>query len=159
MSPETGRDSRFLTAGRHRLGRGSEAGAAHRSHGYSSVNGIFADRHSEAGPEQSRYFTLTETYSSRHDHRIPALLFANKPGQCPYEHSLTRGMLQKVSWMPGICAPAAQPPAPPPHGRRPAAGTPELRQALRAIDQHVDDYINQARLGKPRENLTQTSRS
>ena len=25
---------------------------------------------------------------------------------------------------------------------------PELRQALRAIDQHVDDYINQARLGK-----------
>ena len=25
---------------------------------------------------------------------------------------------------------------------------PLLRQALRAIDQHVDDYINQARLGK-----------
>jgi hypothetical protein len=25
---------------------------------------------------------------------------------------------------------------------------PELRQALRAIDQHIDDYINQARLGK-----------
>jgi hypothetical protein len=32
---------------------------------------------------------------------------------------------------------ADQPPAPP-----------ELRQALRAIDQHVDDYIKQARLGK-----------
>ena len=32
---------------------------------------------------------------------------------------------------------AGQPPAPPP-----------LRQALHAIDQHVDDYINQARLGK-----------
>ena len=25
---------------------------------------------------------------------------------------------------------------------------PELRQALRAIDQHVDDYITHARLGK-----------
>ena len=33
---------------------------------------------------------------------------------------------------------------------------PELRQALRAIDQHVDDYINQAASAKPRENLTQT---
>jgi hypothetical protein len=32
---------------------------------------------------------------------------------------------------------ADQPSAPPP-----------LRQALRAIDQHVDDYINHERLGK-----------
>jgi len=32
---------------------------------------------------------------------------------------------------------ADQPPAPPP-----------LRQALHAIDQHVDDYIAHARLGK-----------
>ena len=32
---------------------------------------------------------------------------------------------------------ADQPPAPPP-----------LRQALHAIDQHVDDYISHARLGK-----------
>ena len=32
---------------------------------------------------------------------------------------------------------AGQPPAPPP-----------LRQALHAIDQHVDDYITHARLGK-----------
>jgi len=32
---------------------------------------------------------------------------------------------------------ADQPPAPPP-----------LRQALHAIDQHVDDYITRARLGK-----------
>ena len=38
---------------------------------------------------------------------------------------------------------AAQPAAPPAHGRRPATGTPELRQALHAIDQHVDDYITQ----------------
>ena len=43
---------------------------------------------------------------------------------------------------------ARQPQAPPP-----------LRDALRTIDQHVDDYINRARLGKPRENLTQTYRS
>ena len=67
---------------------------------------FFADRHSEAGPEQSRYFTLTETYSSRHDHRMPALLFANKSGHCPYGHSLAPGMPQKISWMPCICAPA-----------------------------------------------------
>jgi predicted MarR family transcription regulator len=44
-----------------------------------------------------------------------------------------------------------------------AAGRPSallaLRQALRAIDQHVEDYITRARCGKPRENLTQTSRS
>jgi len=26
-------------------------------------------------------------------------------------------------------------------------------------DRHVDDYITRARLGKPRENLTQTSRT
>ncbi|SRR5579875_3522840 len=36
---------------------------------------------------------------------------------------------------------------------------PELRQALRTLNQHVDGYISRARLGKPRENLTQTSRS
>jgi hypothetical protein len=29
-----------------------------------------------------------------------------------------------------------------------ASWPPELRQAQRAIDQHVDDYINQAGLGK-----------
>jgi len=40
-----------------------------------------------------------------------------------------------------------------------AQAPPELRQALHDIDHHVDDYINQARLGKPRENLTQTSGS
>jgi hypothetical protein len=55
---------------------------------------------------------------------------------------------------------AAQPAAAPAHGRRPAPPAPSpLRQALHAIDQHVDDYITHARLGKPRENLTQTSRS
>jgi len=36
---------------------------------------------------------------------------------------------------------------------------PELRQALRVIDQHVNDYATRARMPKPRENLTQTSRS
>jgi len=36
----------------------------------------------------------------------------------------------------------------PPAGRPPAPGTPALRQALRAIDQHIDDYITRARLGK-----------
>jgi predicted MarR family transcription regulator len=36
---------------------------------------------------------------------------------------------------------------------------PELRQALRTIDQHVGNYITRARLAKPRQNLTQTSRS
>jgi hypothetical protein len=36
---------------------------------------------------------------------------------------------------------------------------PVLRQALRGIDQHVDDYITRARLGKAASNLTQTSRS
>ena len=40
-----------------------------------------------------------------------------------------------------------------------AQAPPGLRQALRAISQHVDDYITRARLEKPRENLTQTSRS
>ncbi len=36
----------------------------------------------------------------------------------------------------------------------------ELRNALDVIGQHVDDYISRARLsGKPRENLTRTSRS
>ena len=35
----------------------------------------------------------------------------------------------------------------------------ELRAALRAIDQHVDDYIASARLTTATSNLTQTSRS
>jgi len=43
---------------------------------------------------------------------------------------------------------ARQPQAPPP-----------LRDALHIIDRHVDDYITQARMPKPRRNLTQTSRS
>jgi hypothetical protein len=30
------------------------------------------------GLDESTYFTLTETYSSRHDHQMPALLLANK---------------------------------------------------------------------------------
>ena len=44
-------------------------------------------------------------------------------------------------------------------GRRPAPGTPRAPPALRTIDQHIDDYITRHASGKPRENLTQTSRS
>jgi hypothetical protein len=55
------------------------------------------------GLEESRYFTLTETYSSRHDHRMPALLFANMRGHCSYGHSLAPGMSQKVSLLACIC--------------------------------------------------------
>jgi hypothetical protein len=40
-----------------------------------------------------------------------------------------------------------------------AQAPPELRQAPDVISQHVDDYIDRAPSGKPRENLTQTSRS
>ena len=39
---------------------------------------------------------------------MPALLFANKSGHCPYGHSLAHGMPQKISWMPCICAPARE---------------------------------------------------
>jgi hypothetical protein len=35
----------------------------------------------------------------------------------------------------------------------------EIRDALPVIDRQVDDYVTSARLGKARENLTQTSRS
>lgn len=37
---------------------------------------------------------------------MPAPLFANKPEQCPFGHSLSPGMPQKISWKPCICAPA-----------------------------------------------------
>jgi len=36
---------------------------------------------------------------------------------------------------------------------------PELRQALRTLNHYVDDYITRAASEKPRENLTQTSRT
>ena len=39
---------------------------------------------------------------------MSALLFAHKPEQCPYGHSLARGMPQKISWMPCICEPARE---------------------------------------------------
>ncbi len=39
---------------------------------------------------------------------MPVPLFDRKPGQCPYGHSLTSGMPQKVSWMPCICGPARE---------------------------------------------------
>ncbi len=52
--------------------------------------------------------SLTRTCSSSHDHRMPVPLFAHKPEQCPYGHSLTPGMPQKISWMPCICEPARE---------------------------------------------------
>ena len=39
---------------------------------------------------------------------MPAPLFANKPEQCPYGHSLAPGMPQKISWLPCICDPARE---------------------------------------------------
>ncbi len=52
--------------------------------------------------------SLTEACSSGHHHRMPAPLFANKPGHRPYGHSLAPGMPQKISWMPCICDPARE---------------------------------------------------
>jgi hypothetical protein len=52
--------------------------------------------------------SLTRTRSSGHDHRMPVPLFAHKPEQCPYGHSLAPGMPQAISWMLCICAPARE---------------------------------------------------
>ena len=39
---------------------------------------------------------------------MPVPLFANRPQRCPYGHSLTPGMPQKISWLPCICTPASE---------------------------------------------------
>src|SRR6266699_5966394 len=39
---------------------------------------------------------------------MPVPLFAHKPEQCPYGHSLAPGRPQKISWMPCICEPARE---------------------------------------------------
>ena len=39
---------------------------------------------------------------------MPAPLFAHKPERCPYGHSLTFDIPQKISWLPCICNPARE---------------------------------------------------
>ncbi len=39
---------------------------------------------------------------------MPVPLFANRPGRCPYGHSLAPGMPQKISWVPCICGSARE---------------------------------------------------
>jgi hypothetical protein len=63
-------------------------------------------RHREARSGHARI--LIETCSSGHYYRMPAPLFARKPGYCPYGHSLAPGMPQKISWLPCMCEPARE---------------------------------------------------
>lgn len=51
---------------------------------------------------------LTEPCSSRNHYRMPVPLFVNRPGRCPYGHSLASGMPQQVSWLPCMCGPARE---------------------------------------------------
>ena len=51
-------------------------------------------------------------------------------------------------WPMPVAAVAAAAGCPPPRAEPLGAGAPDLRQALRAIDQHIDDYITRARLDK-----------
>jgi hypothetical protein len=39
---------------------------------------------------------------------VTAPLFAHRPEQCPFGHSLTRGKPQLISWQPCLCAPARE---------------------------------------------------
>lgn len=51
---------------------------------------------------------LTGSFGSRDHNRMSVPLFVNKPGICPYGHSLSLGMPQKVSWLPCMCGPARE---------------------------------------------------
>jgi hypothetical protein len=54
------------------------------------------------------YWRLTETRSTENYYRISVLFFRRNPECCPYGHSLTRGMPQKISWLPCMLVPERQ---------------------------------------------------